>query len=397
MEMVKRGQRVLTVHSGSMGQSLFTGSLVGGSLFKSASIVTALAGNLSTDPNRRVTETALIIAHLMFVGSLIPGGKAWESLVRVRLLHSALRYWLPSSGRYNMEKMNNEIPINQHDMSITLGLFGYVNLRSIRRLNIILTKDENESFIHMWKYSGYILGIIDELLPNTLEDQEELFIASLKLSASPEWIPEQTRYVLDEMARKINEDTIIIPQSWAQDYLYQLTRYLSGTEYIIGMKIEDKGDNHWTLILARLLGRIETGFKWYFPFGESIMNTININLISRMIKQHQNKEGSKLGAGMREAPSAYTKYGSSSSTTTTTSSSSSSSASSPTSSSISPSSTSSLSPTSSTTQSSQSLPSDHPFAGLSSSSTCPMMGLGSSSSTSTISSSPLSTTNTSKL
>jgi len=69
--MVERGQQVQAVYSSLMGPALFAGSLVGGSMFKSAAVVTALAGNLTNEPARRTNETALIIANLIFSGNTV--------------------------------------------------------------------------------------------------------------------------------------------------------------------------------------------------------------------------------------------------------------------------------------------------------------------------------------
>ena len=84
--------------------------------------MTALAGNLSNDPVRRVRETGLLLSALALPGSLLKAGSAaHDSLTRVRLLHAALRRWLPRSGRLAAHKklvpediyVEDEIPLCQ--------------------------------------------------------------------------------------------------------------------------------------------------------------------------------------------------------------------------------------------------------------------------------------------
>ena len=59
---------------------------MGGAVFSNAAIVTALAGNMTSDPTRRVTETGMLLAALAFPGSLVhAGSEAHDSLTRVRL------------------------------------------------------------------------------------------------------------------------------------------------------------------------------------------------------------------------------------------------------------------------------------------------------------------------
>lgn len=199
-----------------------------------------------------------------------------------------------------MSKRGGEIPINQHDLGITLSLFGYLNLRSLKRLNVTFSKQEIDDFMHMWKYVGFILGIKYELLPESLEDQEEFFLSSVKYAGDPSWIKEETKFVLDEMARKVNEDSYIVPQYLAQDALHQLTRYLSGNQYCTGMKIEDKGDDHWSINLFKTIGSFTTNFKNYLPYGETIMYNLNLRMIQNGVKQHEKKSGEKLGARVKQ-------------------------------------------------------------------------------------------------
>ena len=302
---VEQGQRVLACYSSVMGPSLLAGSLVGGAMFSSAAAVTALAGNLTEDPARRVNETALIIIHLAFPGQLLRReGKARIALARVRLLHAGLRHWLPASGRY---KRTDEPPVNQHDLAITLALFGYVNLRSLALMGVNLSQDEIDSYIHMWKYAGYLLGIEEALLPDTLEDQEEFFLASCIDEAHPDRIPVETKKVLDAIAEKASKNTYgLVPYAIAQRQLHQLTRYLSGNEYCEGMKIEDLGDYHWSIMLAWAMGKATSVTAHYVPFGEAALRNLNLVMTNRMIKQHEAQKG-KLGAGINVAPNPFAK------------------------------------------------------------------------------------------
>jgi len=133
---IERGQYIHCVHLPFMGLSLFSGSLVGGAQFTTAA-VTALAGNITSAPTRRIRETGLLLAALAFPGSLFEaGGEAHDSMLRVRLLHGALRHWLPRSGRLAKHRemvrshiyVEGEVPLNQQDLAITLGIFCYINL-----------------------------------------------------------------------------------------------------------------------------------------------------------------------------------------------------------------------------------------------------------------------------
>ena len=186
--MIERGQRVHAYLHPLIAVSLFAGSLVGGSQFRTMAVVTALAGNITTNPTRRIDETGSLLAAMAFPGSLLhPGSEAHDSLTRVRLLHGALRHWLPRSGRLEQHRglvpervyVEGEVPINQQDLAITLGVFCYMNLRSLRRMGVVLHATDIRAYVHMWRYAGHVLGIAPELLPESLEDQEAFMLASM--------------------------------------------------------------------------------------------------------------------------------------------------------------------------------------------------------------------------
>jgi hypothetical protein len=159
---IERGRRLLVIYAPFMGISLFAGSLVGGSMFQKMAVVTSM-GQLGSAQDgtsaTRVQETAYMINKIALPGALEPGGEAHETLVRVRLLHAALRHHLVHSGKF---RHATEVPINQQDLAQTLGLFGYLNLRSLRQLNIRLNVEDVQSFILIWRYVGFLLGICEE-------------------------------------------------------------------------------------------------------------------------------------------------------------------------------------------------------------------------------------------
>lgn len=302
--MILRGQRVHAAHLPFMGLSLFSGSLVGGAQFTTAAVVTALAGNITTDPTRRINETGLLLAALAFPGSLFdPGSEAHDSLLRVRLLHSALRHWLPRSGRLKAHRqlvspeiyVEGEVPINQQDLAITLGVFCYINLRSLRLMEVVLSEWDIKCYVQMWRYAGHILGISDPLLPETLEDQEEFMLCSMLHQGVPEAINgPATKKFIDAFAKDASTQTRGMIPSWAvQSFLYQMTRYLNGEDYISGMGIENLGNRHWSIVLIRTLGRVFGTVIPRMPLGESAL----VRLHTRNLRNQLKRRGTPIGHG----------------------------------------------------------------------------------------------------
>lgn len=263
---VEPGQRMIAAFPVHMGISLFAGSLCGGAVFQKMAIITGMTGMFSGQPRRRLDETVRMVVGMAFPGALEPGGDGHELLVRVRLLHSALRRFLVDSGRY---RHASEVPINQHDLAITLALFGYLNVRSLARMGVKFSDAELASFTLMWRYAGYVLGIDDALLPRTLDEQRELFYASVLHQGRPEKVPRETKTLLDAVAR---DATVRAPALYlaAQRFIHQSCRWLSGNEYVTGMELDDLGDRHWSILALRASGAA-SGLVWRVPGGAALL------------------------------------------------------------------------------------------------------------------------------
>jgi hypothetical protein len=69
----------------------------------------------------------------------------------------------------------NGLPCNQQELAYTLLTFHYVFLRSLRRLGLSLTKEEEDAYLHAWNVVGHLLGIEPGLLVETMNDAGTLF------------------------------------------------------------------------------------------------------------------------------------------------------------------------------------------------------------------------------
>lgn len=277
-----KGQRMIASYAPFMAASLFSGSLVGGAMFYKAALVTSMTGMFSGKPTQRLTETTALVTRMAMPGSLSPGGAAHEVLLRVRLLHAGLRHFLVASGRF---RHASEVPINQHDLAITLALFCYVNIRNLMQMGIRLERDQIDSFVLLWRYAGHVLGIDPALLPTTIEEQQAFYLSSCKHQVRPEKVKPQTKTLLDAVAKQAK----LVPYPVAQTFLHQVTRYLSGNDYITGMELEDRGDYVGVRSL-RALGRAVSFAHRYLPFGERVLYRAGIQIYRRELAKNEHEK-----------------------------------------------------------------------------------------------------------
>ncbi len=279
---MEKGQRMIASYAPFMAASLFSGSLVGGAMFHKAALVTSMTGMFSGNPTQRLTETTALVTRMAMPGSVEPGGAAHEVMLRVRLLHAGLRRFLVDSGRFRHPA---EVPINQHDLAITLALFCYVNIRNLLQMNIRLSRAQIDSFVLLWRYAGHVLGIDPALLPTTIEEQQAFFLSSCKHQVVPDKVMPQTKTLLDAVAKQAK----VVPYPVAQTFLHQVTRYLSGNDYITGMQLEDRGD-YYGLRGLRWLGRAASFTHRYVPFGERVLYGAGVHVYRRELAKNEKKK-----------------------------------------------------------------------------------------------------------
>jgi hypothetical protein len=182
MRLVERGQRLSLAWIRHYGLSL-THSLFAGAVFARATLVTSSTGRLGSSPARRIQETGAFVAAALEPGGLEPGARGFETAVRVRLLHGSIRSWLRRSPGFT-EQFCGE-PIDQTMLAMTLGLFDYLNLRSLLRLGVPLSETDVAAHHHMWRYIGYLIGIDERLLTQSVAEERELWSALVAHQAFP--------------------------------------------------------------------------------------------------------------------------------------------------------------------------------------------------------------------
>lgn len=134
---------------------------------------------------RRLMETAQMVVNVMSPGGLAKGGHGIVTIQKVRLIHASIRYYLKNrkDGQiWDLDQFGE--PINQEDLAGTLMSFGPVILSGLKQLNVELTTDQMNAYMHSWRVVGYLMGIEVELLPNTFDEGFELAKKILKHQAA---------------------------------------------------------------------------------------------------------------------------------------------------------------------------------------------------------------------
>ncbi|MDQ3929486.1 MAG: DUF2236 domain-containing protein, partial [Chloroflexota bacterium] len=82
------------------------------------------------------------------------------------------RHHISVSGKWPTEELG--VPICQEDMLGALMIFANAVIDGMQRLGIHVTEEEADDYYYIWRVTGIMLGIPEEIIPHTLADSQEL-------------------------------------------------------------------------------------------------------------------------------------------------------------------------------------------------------------------------------
>ena len=123
-------------------------------------------GSLNTYA-RRIAETAQFVFYSMSPKGLSTKGRGLRATQKVRLIHAIIRHYLKQK---NWDSSKFDEPINQQDMAGTLMSFSALVLEGMEQLGIKLERVEREAYFHTWRVVGHIVGLRDDLIPESADD-----------------------------------------------------------------------------------------------------------------------------------------------------------------------------------------------------------------------------------
>jgi len=143
-------------------------------------------GYLSSDVKlgtaKRIMETTQFVLDVMSCNGMRTHGRGIKSTLKVRFIHSMVRYHLQKHG---WDNASHGIPINQEDMAGTILTFSVSAILGLQKMNIHLSEEEKDAIVHFWSVVGHVIGIERELNPSNYKDAVDLYEIILERQAAP--------------------------------------------------------------------------------------------------------------------------------------------------------------------------------------------------------------------
>jgi len=190
---VERAQALIQQYYFAFNVSLTMELLMGFSIGRFAEVL-VLAGYTRSDKTTfdRFKHTALAMHKWLKYDLFDPVSKARTSLMQVRAMHSLARRMAKTIWEKEKEVSGMEIgvPLSQYDLALTQLGFSTICLDVIETdLNVALSEEDQEAWIHTWRFIGYLLGIEDDFNACTSQRKGEILMQEFY-----SWVPVLTAH-----------------------------------------------------------------------------------------------------------------------------------------------------------------------------------------------------------
>ncbi len=313
-ERVERAEALFMDHGALSCVLLFCSSLPECYVIPDLASVLHVAGELEHHTEHRIRSTAAMIFPVMMQGGLTrPDGAGVAQVLKVRLIHATIRHLIlrgapvpgqPAGEIAPLERPadaglyqtlyasgwnvgRDGLPCNQAELAYTLLTFGYVFLRSLRRLGLGFTPADEQAYLHAWNVVGHVLGIDDSLMAHTMEDAADL-LERLQARGRAQITQPDARPALAAALMTTMEQAI--PWRLARPFPRLMTRYLCGRSTSAELALDGQRAPwtswllFWTLLgLCRL---IDTVARWIWPqfsLSRSFTRVLGYHLLVKVL------------------------------------------------------------------------------------------------------------------
>ena len=127
-----------------------------------------ITGRVRDQGIRRLGQNNRHMMEIFFPGGLDRHGDGWKLSVRIRIVHARMRHLLNNSDEWETEAWG--APISAAHLGYAISAFSARLLKHMKTLGAAYDDEERESFMAVWRYSGYLMGIPETIL---FRDEEE--------------------------------------------------------------------------------------------------------------------------------------------------------------------------------------------------------------------------------
>lgn len=240
--------------------------------------VLSMSNRMKDNTGKRLSETGQYIMDVSEPGAFSKKGKAFKSIIKIRLIHAAVRYRLNKSGEWKSEW---GLPINMEDMAGTNLAFSMVTLRAMETMGAPLDQATRDAFIHKWNIISFLQGLDESLLP---ADYAEALLLEKRIQVRLFRPSEEGK----KLTRSLTEFIEAIEKPVAREYGARMIRHLLGNQVGDLLGLPEISLLNWPALMSSLNGVI-AGMGWS-PKEKDMYIPLHLALIKRGKVQNERIE-----------------------------------------------------------------------------------------------------------
>ena len=233
-----------------------------------------MTGRLTDYGLRRMQQNNRHLIEICMPGGLERDGDGWKLTVHIKLVHAQIRRMLRESGDWDEAVWGP--PLHMGHMAFSTAAFSALLLYRARSLGVRLSAEESESFMLLWSYVGWLLGVPEELLFRREAEGYALCQVGLDCEPPPDWEAIAMANALINSAPLMAGRSDPAERRRFANYLYRISRALIGDEMADQLKFPRRRTTgvlfamrwHWRLIrLGERLSPARAGKRRHANFS----------------------------------------------------------------------------------------------------------------------------------
>ena len=116
-----------------------------------------ITGRVRDQGVRRLGQNNRHMMEIFLPGGLYREGDGWKLSVRIRIVHARMRHLLNHSEEWDAEAWG--VPISAAHLGYAVSAFSARLLKHMKTLGAEYNAEEYDSFMAVWRYTGYLMGI----------------------------------------------------------------------------------------------------------------------------------------------------------------------------------------------------------------------------------------------
>lgn len=232
----------------------------------------SITGRLRDRGVRRLKQNNRHMVEVFMPYGLAVDGDGWRLSVRVRLVHAQIRRLLKDSEDWDADAWGT--PLSAAHMGFATTAFSARLLYHMKNLGAVYSDAERESFMAVWRYTGYLMGIPETILYKDEEDALRLFRIGLTCEPPVDWESIMMANGLINSAPVVIGITEPAARRGLAKYVYGVSRAMIGKQLADELQYPPS-PTFGVLLWFRLQSRYYRFMERFFPKFSQVNNFTN--------------------------------------------------------------------------------------------------------------------------